>query len=471
MPISAEPASFMIVRTSAKSRLIRPGFVIRSQMPCTPWRRTSSATRNASSIDVDLSSTSRRRSFGITMTVSHASRSSSTPTSACRFRLLPSKRKGVVTMPTVSASISRAMRATTGAAPEPVPPPSPAVTKTMSDPRSTRFSWSYASSAARLPISGSAPEPRPSVSSLPICTLTGASLIWSCWMSVLTATKSTCVMPASIIRSSAFSPAPPTPTTRMTARYAVPSRERSRRAELSGIGSSQRVTVRSGSAGVGSGAAASGAAAGVLGAGSSRGSLRRGSSAGRSPRCAASVARKSSASGPSRMLARFLATEHLLRQITVHLGGFAARLVREHRRSLDRRLREPNRLADPRVVDEVAEVLAQDLVGFARVREALVVHGRNDADDRDLGVEVLPDHLQRVLELHEAAQRQVLRLDGDDDAGRGDEGVDRQQAQRGRRVDKDVVVAAADRLDRLLERPFTSDLARKGELCAGEVDR
>ena len=48
------PASDMIVRTSAKSRLIRPGSVIRSEMPCTPWRSTSSATRKASTIDVGL---------------------------------------------------------------------------------------------------------------------------------------------------------------------------------------------------------------------------------------------------------------------------------------------------------------------------------------------------------------------------------------------------------------------------------
>ncbi len=48
----------------------------------------------------------------------------------------------------------------------------------------------------------------------------GASLMWSAWMSVLTATKSTSLMPASIIRFTAFRPAPPTPTTLMTARYA-----------------------------------------------------------------------------------------------------------------------------------------------------------------------------------------------------------------------------------------------------------
>ena len=110
------------------------------------------------------------------------------------------------------------MLATTGAAPEPVPPPSPAVTKTMSEPRSARFSWSYASSAARLPMSDSEPDPSPRVSSLPMWILSGASLIASCCTSVFTAMNSTSATPASIIRLTAFRPAPPTPTTRITAR-------------------------------------------------------------------------------------------------------------------------------------------------------------------------------------------------------------------------------------------------------------
>ena len=49
---------------------------------------------------------------------------------------------------------------------------------------------------------------------------TGASLIWSAWMSVLTAMNSTWLMPASIIRFTALMPAPPTPMTLITARYA-----------------------------------------------------------------------------------------------------------------------------------------------------------------------------------------------------------------------------------------------------------
>jgi len=207
----------MIVRTSAKSRLIRPGSVIRSQIPWTPWRSTSSAMRKASSIEVSRSSTSSSFSFGTTITVSQLLRSVSTPSVAWRSLRVPSNLKGVVTIPTVRAPSSLAIRATTGAAPEPVPPPSPAVTKTMSEPRSARLIWSYDSSAARRPRSGSAPEPRPSVSSRPMWILTGASLVWSCWMSVLTATNSTCEMSASIMRLTAFRPAPPTPTTRITA--------------------------------------------------------------------------------------------------------------------------------------------------------------------------------------------------------------------------------------------------------------
>ena len=70
-------------------------------MPCTPWRSTSSATRNASTIEVPLSSTDSRRLFGITISVSTCLASSVTPSSACRARRVPSKPNGFVTMPTV----------------------------------------------------------------------------------------------------------------------------------------------------------------------------------------------------------------------------------------------------------------------------------------------------------------------------------------------------------------------------------
>ena len=64
-------------------------------------------------------------------------------------------------MPTVSAPTSRAIRAITGAAPVPVPPPAPAVMKTMSEPFSSDLTLSYSSIAAIRPSSafGARAEP------------------------------------------------------------------------------------------------------------------------------------------------------------------------------------------------------------------------------------------------------------------------------------------------------------------------
>ncbi len=52
--------------------------------------------------------------------------------SATSLRRTPSKLNGLVTTPTVSAPRSLAISAMTGAAPDPVPPPMPAVMKIMS---------------------------------------------------------------------------------------------------------------------------------------------------------------------------------------------------------------------------------------------------------------------------------------------------------------------------------------------------
>src|SRR5437762_1617055 len=120
-------------------------------------------------------------------------------------------------------------------------------------------------------------------------------------------------------------------------------------------------------------------------------------------RCAASVALKSSASGPSRMLARFRAIEHLLREIAIQLGGVAARVIAQDRLSLHRGLCVADRLADLRVVHEVAKVLLEDVDRFLRVQQALVEHRREDPLDRHVRVQVLADHRERVLELDEPA--------------------------------------------------------------------
>ncbi len=83
------------------------------------------------------------------------------------MRFLPSKMNGLVTTPTVSAPTSRATRASTGAPPVPVPPPMPAVMKIMSEPSRYSLIISWSSNAARRPISGLAPAPKPLVTMPP----------------------------------------------------------------------------------------------------------------------------------------------------------------------------------------------------------------------------------------------------------------------------------------------------------------
>ncbi len=187
-------------------------------MPWTPARSTWSAVAKASSMQMPRSLISSRRSFGTTMSVSTSFFNVATPSSAWAERRLPSKPKGFVTTPMVSAPIDFAMRATTGAPPVPVPPPSPAVTKTMSAPARASSISSAWSSAARRPTSGSAPAPRPRVISRPTSSLTSASLMSSACASVLIAMNSTPRRPSSIMRFTAFTPPPPMPTTLMTAR-------------------------------------------------------------------------------------------------------------------------------------------------------------------------------------------------------------------------------------------------------------
>jgi hypothetical protein len=154
----------------------------------------------------------------MTMRVSTFSLSFWMPCSACTARRLPSKEKGRVTTPMVSAPRLLAISATTGAPPVPVPPPFPAVMNTMSAPLRISSISSRCSSAAWRPTSGSLPAPRPRVSSRPMSSFASASLISSAWASVLMAMNSTPLRPASIILLTALTPPPPIPTTLITAK-------------------------------------------------------------------------------------------------------------------------------------------------------------------------------------------------------------------------------------------------------------
>ena len=135
------------------------------------------------------------------------------PASACDIRRWPSNSNGLVITPTVRMPRSRAARAITGAAPVPVPPPIPAVIKTMLQSANSVITSSMLSSAAARPISGFEPAPKPWVIALPSWILRLANEWASAWPSVLATKKSTPSRSALIMLLTALQPAPPTPTT------------------------------------------------------------------------------------------------------------------------------------------------------------------------------------------------------------------------------------------------------------------
>ena len=161
VPIMALPGSPITVRTSSKSTLTLPYSLMISAMPPTAFFNTSLAWAKASSCVTSSPNTSSSFSFNTTISESTLASNSAKPRSALVMRRPPSNSKGLVTTPTVKMPISLAMRAITGAAPVPVPPPMPAVMNSMCAPSIALRISSTANSAASRPLSGLLPAPRP----------------------------------------------------------------------------------------------------------------------------------------------------------------------------------------------------------------------------------------------------------------------------------------------------------------------
>ena len=75
-------AAPVVAKVARELGALTVGIVMRSVMPWTPWRRTLSASRKASSIDVRRSTTASSFSLGITISVSTTSRRRSIPSEA-----------------------------------------------------------------------------------------------------------------------------------------------------------------------------------------------------------------------------------------------------------------------------------------------------------------------------------------------------------------------------------------------------
>ncbi len=129
--ICAVPLPVITLRTSAKSTFTRSLFtVIISAIPLAAEQRISSAFPKASASERFLYCL-MILSLLIISRESTCSRRFLIPSTACEKRSLPSTDSGEVTIATVRIPCSLAIFAITGEAPVPVPPPIPAVIKSI----------------------------------------------------------------------------------------------------------------------------------------------------------------------------------------------------------------------------------------------------------------------------------------------------------------------------------------------------
>src|SRR3954468_3484984 len=114
----------------------------------------------------------------------------------------------------------------------------------------------------------------------------------------------------------------------------------------------------------------------------------------------------------------------LARELEVGGGAAAGGRVARDRQAEAGGLPHPDVARDGRVEDELREVLAHLSFHVAREAGPAVVHGEDEPGDGEARVELALDERQRVEQLGEALEREVLGLDGHDDLVGGDERVD-----------------------------------------------
>ena len=116
----------------------------------------------------------------------------------------------------------------------------------------------------------------------------------------------------------------------------------------------------------------------------------------------------------------------------------AFEIVKQRRLAMRRRFGKAHVARNDCLVDRVAHVGAHVRDHLAGQAIAGIVHGQNDAVDRQAGVERAAHLFDGGQELRQAFEEPVLGLQRDDDRVGGGERVDREQVQRRGTVDQDI---------------------------------
>src|SRR4051812_37488539 len=133
--------------------------------------------------------------------------------------------------------------------------------------------------------------------------------------------------------------------------------------------------------------------------------------------------------------------DDLLAEAVVLVGSRGLRGKGEDRLLVRGAFLEADALGDGGLENAVAEDAGDRLLHVARQRGALVVQRDHGAQQLEVRIRAGADLLDRLEEVVRAFQREIARLHRDEKVRRRDERVDGDQAERGRGVDDDEVVA------------------------------
>ena len=134
------------------------------------------------------------------------------------------------------------------------------------------------------------------------------------------------------------------------------------------------------------------------------------------------------------------------REREVGFGAARFHVVEDRGHAVARRFAEPDVARDDGVVDALLEERADVAGDLLAEVGALVVHRQQHAGDVERRVERGADAAQRRDEIGEPFEREVLAVERNEHGVGGDERVEREQPERRRRVDEDVVEAIAERV-------------------------
>ena len=153
------------------------------------------------------------------------------------------------------------------------------------------------------------------------------------------------------------------------------------------------------------------------------------------------------------------------------VGRRAARLdvVEDGRHAVTRRFAEPDVARDDVLVDAILEELANVFRDLLTEIRALVVHRQQHAGDVERRVERAAHAAERGDEIREAFEREVFAGERNEDGVGGDERVEREEAERRRRVDEDDVEGVAKRREHALQSALAIGERDELDLGAGEL--